>query len=292
MISIIGPGGVGGLLAGLIARSGQDVTIVARPATARLLTAQGLTIDSAQFGKFAISIPVRTAPPKGAPAIIAVKQYGLADVLNELESAGPGEVLSLLNGINHAPLIHAQFPGTPTTSGSINVVVERRDDGVIWQHSPFVIVNVPTLAADWEITRVLIDAGVEVRIEGNEDDVLWRKLRFLAPLALLTAWGNAPIDQLLDAEPELVGKILTEVAAVATAEGSAVSPEELLAGLERVPGGSMSSLALDVRRGGPTELNWIGNDLIAHAEEQGIKVPTLQRLVTEIAARLPRGENA
>ena len=49
---------------------------------------------------------------------------------------------------------------------------------------------------------------------------------------------------------------------------------------------------LEWRRGGPTELNWIGNDLIAHAEEQGIKVPTLQRLVTEIAARLPRGENA
>ena len=66
MISVIGPGGVGGLLAGLLARAGIETTVVARETTARRIAAEGLTIDSAPFGRFHVDVPAATTVPAAA----------------------------------------------------------------------------------------------------------------------------------------------------------------------------------------------------------------------------------
>lgn len=186
---------------------------------------------------------------------------------------GPGGVGGLLAGL----LAH---------SGQQVTVVARRPDHVIVHGVQFVIVHLPSHAAQWEIADALRAAGVEVHAEYSEQEVLWRKLRFLAGMALLTSWADAPLDQALARDPEVARKLTEELAALATAEGLETSPQELFAALERTPAGSMSSLSLDVRVGGPTELDAVGNDLAKRAAARGIAVPTLERLIREIADRL------
>ncbi|HHW82562.1 MAG TPA: ketopantoate reductase family protein [Actinomycetales bacterium] len=286
MISIVGPGGVGGLLAALLIRSGQEVTVVARPATAERIGQEGLRVESAQFGTFSVNPTVALVPVGGAPAIITVKQYGLADVIPDLGVAQPVEVLSLLNGVVHAPLVHTVFNQSAAANGSINVVVERREDGVIHHPVDFCIVNVASGAADFTLVRALRDAGVEVVAEGTEHEVLWKKLRFLAPMALLTSWADAPIGEALAREPDFARGLVDEVAAIATAEGLRTSTDRLLDSLAAVPAGSMSSLSLDVRRGGPTELTALGDDLIYRAGNHSIATPNLECAVNAIGARL------
>ena len=51
-IAVLGPGGVGGLLAGALQRSGEEVVVVARERTARAIVEQGLRISSVKHGDF------------------------------------------------------------------------------------------------------------------------------------------------------------------------------------------------------------------------------------------------
>jgi 2-dehydropantoate 2-reductase len=50
-IAILGPGGVGGFLAGAFERAGTPVTLVAREETAAALARDGLRIESARLGE-------------------------------------------------------------------------------------------------------------------------------------------------------------------------------------------------------------------------------------------------
>jgi 2-dehydropantoate 2-reductase len=45
-VAVLGPGGVGGLLAALLARSGAAVTCLAGPATVAVLARQGIHVES------------------------------------------------------------------------------------------------------------------------------------------------------------------------------------------------------------------------------------------------------
>ena len=46
-IAVLGPGGVGGLLAGVLERDGQGVAVVATDTTAATIAARGLRVRSA-----------------------------------------------------------------------------------------------------------------------------------------------------------------------------------------------------------------------------------------------------
>ena len=54
MVTVLGPGAVGGLLAAVLERAGNGVTVVARPSTARLIEDRGLTLHSITFGEFTV----------------------------------------------------------------------------------------------------------------------------------------------------------------------------------------------------------------------------------------------
>jgi 2-dehydropantoate 2-reductase len=51
-IAVLGPGGVGGLLAGLLDRAGTEVVVVARTSTATVIAEHGVRVDSVSFGEF------------------------------------------------------------------------------------------------------------------------------------------------------------------------------------------------------------------------------------------------
>lgn len=288
MISVVGPGGVGGLLAGLLARAGTPTTVVAREDTARRITAEGLTVDSAAHGRFHVTVPTGTEIPPGSTVLLAVKAYGLADVLPGLVAARPTEVLSLLNGVAHAELLHAALEpvGTRVACGAIQVETARLDDGTIAHRSPFCLVTAPAGTEQWDVLHSLTAAGVGVRSGGAESAVLWNKLRFLAPLALLTALTDKPLGEALRHDPALTAGVLDDVAALATAAGLPTTAGLLRDQLHGFDPTMQSSLQLDVRRGGPAELDALGTHLLELAELHRLETPALARVVGRIGARL------
>lgn len=281
VLSIVGPGGVGGVLAAVAQRAGEDVEVVATPQTARVLNERGLHLKSRQFGEFHTDIVARTEPSANSLIIVAVKSYSIPEIADVVRDSKPKEVLALCNGLAHAEAIHAL--GAPrATSGSIRIVSERIESGRYLHHSQFTIIGMAEAARDWGITAILDRIGIATNIGGTERQVLWNKLRFLAPMALLTASKATTLGPAREGSEDL----LAEIAAIATAEGVETTPGDIADNLARIDGNFDSSLGRDVTAGNRTELDALGTDLIRIARTHGIATPALEEAVATIERRL------
>ena len=98
---IVGAGALGGFYGGLLARSGEEVTFLARGETLARLREHGLSVDSKQFGSF--KLPVSTAESANevsAPDLIffSVKAYDLDEAArHELANEHDAALLALAN---------------------------------------------------------------------------------------------------------------------------------------------------------------------------------------------------
>src|SRR4051794_21441751 len=121
-IAVLGPGGVGGLLAGLLARRGADVVCLAGAATTEVLARQGIRVESRQFGTF--SVPIRAAERLDEPVdacLVTVKATQLDDALDRLpaDGVGSGLLVPLLNGVEHLELLQRRYPAATVVPATI-----------------------------------------------------------------------------------------------------------------------------------------------------------------------------
>ncbi len=292
-IAVLGPGGVGGLLAGVLADSGQDVTVVAHEATAQAIAQRGLRIDSVKFGKL-------TAHPRAVSRLeepvevllVATKAGGLSDALQRIAVA-PAMVVPLLNGLDHMFLLRERFAPETVIAGSIRVEADRPEPGVVVHTSPFLLVSMagahaamqPRIA---ELADVLTAAEIPVKVGDSEPEVLWSKLVRLNALACTTSAYDKLLGDIRSTpalRADLVGCI-EEACAAANAEGAlSVSPEKAVQELERAHETLGSSMQRDIAAGRTPELDAIPGSVMRAAARHGLACPTIQRLSGMIAAR-------
>jgi len=285
VIAVVGAGAVGGLLAALLDRAGVDVVAVARPDTARAISAEGLTIHSRHFGDGIARITAVTEIPDGARVIIATKAIALPAVTGSLARARPTEVVSLLNGIEHLAILQDTAPGALVAGASVAVESTRLSPTVIEHRSPFLRLTVPGHAAESGITAAWRHAGLDVTVGGTDQEVLWAKLRFLAPMALLTSYWRLPIGAALERDTALTTALLLEVARIASLDGVPTDAGQLAGALSALPPSMRSSLQNDLEAGHSSELDAIGGALVRRGRTLGTDTSAVERLVAEITAR-------
>jgi len=288
-IAVLGPGGVGGFLAGALERAGTPVTLLAREETAAVLARSGLRVRSVLLGDEWIARP-SVAPVAEEPLdvlVVATKAVGLEEALDRVR--GPvGLVVPLLNGLDHLELLRARFPNV--VAATIRITADRTAPGVIEQTSPLVRVDLagdgpPGAAA---FAAVLEGAGIPVRVGGTEAQVMWSKLVRLSALACTTAAADLPLGPIRDdpAWSARLDRALAEGAAVAAAAGASVDPVATRGELDAMPAGSTSSLQRDVRAGRPTELDAIPGAVLRAGTRHGVPTPETAWLRDAVAARV------
>jgi 2-dehydropantoate 2-reductase len=291
-IAVLGPGGVGGLIAGLLERAGTPVIVVAREATADLIAACGLRVDSVNFGEF-VAHPravARLEEPVDV-LIVAPKASGLESALERVV-VQPGLVLPLLNGLDHIPVLRRRFGDDAVLAGTIRVEADRPEPGVVVHTSPFLLVEMASHDPGvWEgmeaLAQLLKDAGVSARVQESEAQVMWSKLVRLNALACTTSAFDKLLGEIRstpDLRSALVGAI-EEGCAVGRAEGARVDPAVALGELEKAHATLGSSMQRDIAAGRPPELDAIPGSVLRAAARHDLPCPTIERLVALIAAR-------
>jgi 2-dehydropantoate 2-reductase len=298
-VAILGPGGVGGLLAGALDRAGSEVIVVAQEATAAVIAEQGVRVQSVIFGDF-VAHPRAVAlleQPVDA-LIVATKAAGLEPALERIATASsperaPTVVLPLLNGLDHIAVLRKRFAPASVLAGSIRVEADRPAPGVVVHTSPFLVVD---MASDHEAARpamhaladALAQAQVPVRVLDSEAQVMWSKLVRLNALACTTSAYDVLLGEIRSTpslRADLVGAI-EEACAVGQAEGASdVDPQLAIAELELAHDTLGSSMQRDIAAGREPELDAIPGSVLRAAARHGIPCPTIERLVTMIAAR-------
>jgi 2-dehydropantoate 2-reductase len=286
-IAVLGPGGVGGLIATLLAHAGHDVTCLARPQTAAHIAEHGLHLTSDRYGE--ITARPRAAERLDGPVdamVVATKATHLDDALERVPAdvLGGAVVLPLLNGVEHMALLRERYPDAHVVAGAIRVVAHRSAPGEIRHEGRFADVQLAPGAEP--LADALGDAGLGVTVRPDEAGLLWDKLCFLAPVALLTTDTAAPLGTVREQRGEDLRAVIEEVAAVARAEGADADAAKTWRFTQDVPAAMTSSMQRDAAAGLPTELEAIGGAVIRAADRHGVDVPVTRRIVEALRGRL------
>ena len=289
---MLGPGGVGGLVAGALDRVGTPVTVVARAATAETISERGLSVSSVLLGNFLVHPPATAQLEQPVDVlIVATKAAGLREALERIEVA-PKLVLPLLNGLDHVAVLRERFVPETVVAGTIRVEADRPEPGVVVHTSKFLRVDMASSylsarAAMEHLASTLSGAGIPARVGDGEAQVMWSKLVRLNALACTTSAYDKLLGEIRstpELRADLVGAI-EEGCAVAQAEGAAIPSGDPLGELTAAHDSLGSSMQRDIAAGRPPELDAIAGSVLRAAARHGIGCPTIERLVGMIAVR-------
>ena len=291
-VAILGPGGVGGFLAGALARAGGDVTLVAREETAAALAHDGLRIRSVRIGDFAASPAAASSLDGPVDALfVATKAVGLEQALERVAGLEPRIVLPLLNGLDHLAVLRSHY-GSRAVAGSIRIESTRTRTGEIDQTSPFLRIDMasadPAMAGPLaELAALLEAAEVPARVMGSEAQAMWEKLVRLNAIACATSAWDLPLGAIRD-DPERRAALeacVREGAAVAAAEGASVEPADTVAELDDAHAELRTSMQRDIAAGRAPEIDAIPGSVLRAAARHGLRCPTIERLAGLAAER-------
>jgi len=289
--AILGVGGVGGLMAGSLARNGETVTLVLRSQSLERYPAE-LKLES-RFGDFSFPAERVAVVPPVDVLWIAVKATSLGESLAAIDSKKPPRaIVPLLNGVDHVAKLRALYGAERVIPATIAVESERVVPGHIVHRSPFVRLNVSSKG------KVLLGSvmdglgklGFTCQFVDEEATLLWGKLVFLAPVALATTASEKTTSEVAH-DPEwqkrLFGSV-REAIAVARAEGAKVDADKVIAFINSLPQGMRSSMQKDVEQGKTPELDAIGGPILRGAEKHGLDAPITRELVDVVKEKSPR----
>ena len=291
-VAVLGPGGVGGLLAALLAHAGDSVVVLAGDETSRAIAQGGLRLESQRFGDFEVS--VRTAEHLSDPVdacFVTVKATQLRQAVERIPTNALGRalVVPFLNGIDHVEFLRAIYPPSSVVAATIRVEAARVRPGFIRQTSPFAAVDIAPSKDNRDrvetIAAHLTAAGLTVRVRDDELAMLWDKFALLAPMALLTTHEKANVGVIRTTQRADAIAMIGEFAAVAGADGVTIDPAAGLQQLDSMPESMESSMQRDQASGRPLELDALGGALLRRADKAGIAVPVTRRLVAELESR-------
>jgi 2-dehydropantoate 2-reductase len=292
-VAVLGPGGVGGLLAALLAGRGDQVTCLAPPATAAHLAEHGLELRSPALGDVRVAVAAGTRLEQAVDAVLVTVKAAQLEAAVEavpLEVLGGGLVVPFLNGIDHVAWLRRRYPPDQVAAGTIRVEATRVGPGVIEHASPFAVIELaaadPSRREQLEALGARLAAtGLDVTVRDDEAGVLWSKLAVLAPIALVTTWTAAPYGEARAAHWDKVVAVAREIVRAARADGVDLDEAATVALLERVPDTMRSSMQKDAAAGRPIELDAIGGAVLRAAERAGTDAPVTARLVADLRAR-------
>lgn len=281
-LAILGAGAVGGMLGVMLADAGHDVTLLASDTTSTAINTTGLTLRSGRYG-------TRTAPVVARPwlttpvdlLVVAVKAPDLLAALTRVPAAltAGTTVAPLLNGIDHVALLRASFPQARVVPMTVGVEATRMAPGVIEHLSSFA--EYAAVAAATETVKLFAAAGLDTDASApDETTLLWRKLSFLAPLALLTTRAMAPVGPAREERPDLVEGLVAESVGAAAAAGATVDATAVLDRLRGLPPTMKSSMLKDAEAGATLELDAIAGPILRAGP-----APVTRGVVGEISAR-------
>jgi 2-dehydropantoate 2-reductase len=293
-VAVLGPGGVGGLVAGALDHAGSaDAIVVARAETARVISTQGLRVNSVSLGEF-VARPravERLEEPVDA-LVVATKASGLGPALERI-AVEPPLVVPLLNGLDHIAVLRARFSPGSVLAGSIRVEADRPAPGVVVHTSPFLEVQMassnPRAGAGMQkLAQALSDAGIPARVLESEPQIMWSKLVRLNALACTTSAYDKLLGEIRSTpalRADLEGAI-EEACAVGRAEGASdVDPATAIGELDRAHATLGSSMQRDIAAGRAPELDAIPGSVLRAAARHQLRCPTIERLVAMIAER-------
>jgi 2-dehydropantoate 2-reductase len=287
-IAIMGSGGVGAYVGARLQAAGEDVTFIARGAHLKAMQQDGLRIEAPADALHLPQVQATDKPADVAPVdvvVFAVKLWDTESAARQMRPmVGPQtRVVTLQNGIDSVALITRALEGAGQVRGGViylSAVIDR--PGVIRTPGGFRRIVVDAAKGDKVIADFVAacnrSTALEAAANDDIDTVIWEKFAALASFAGATALLRANMGEIMG-HPEtriFQKQLMEEVVAVSRAVGKplrAEVPDEIMAKVAAMPPSFRASMAEDLERGKPLELQWLSGRVHGLGQQYGVPTP-------------------
>jgi 2-dehydropantoate 2-reductase len=302
-VAIVGAGAIGGLLGAHLARSGEDVILIARGAQLAALTSHGLTVRGGATEEFSVH-PRATddlaAVAEADTVFITLKAHSIPTAASRIGKAlrPDASVVGAMNGIPwwYFPDRHLESvdPGGVIAR---SIPLEQVVGCVVYPAASIVEAGVilheegdrfslgePDGSKSGRVERLsamLTAAGFKAPVQTRLRNEIWLKVAGNATLNPVSVVTRATLGEMFATERSrgLIRALMEEVASVARSLGVElpVSIEKRMAGAAAV-GAHKTSMLQDLEAHKPLELDALLGAVIEIAGWNDVEVPSLRAL--------------
>lgn len=306
-IGILGAGAVGCAYGHLLRRGGHDVILVDSWAEhVEQIRRHGLIVEGADETSAG---PIEASTDPSALAEIAAVLVLVKAFSNEAAGAalaralGPAAIaVTLQNGIGNDAVLARSLGPARVVQGSTTVAAQMQAPGRVsvaqatLEGRSLTALGRPSdadhAAGCERLARALEQASLPTVVLDDVRAVVWRKLAMAAAIGPLCAILDCTVADVLDRPPvvDLLRRTFAEIVRVATAEGVALDAGQLWSDAVetyRLIGPHPPSLAVDVARGRPSEIEAQLGEVVRRGHSAGIPTPASDVLATMIRAKAP-----
>ena len=304
-IAIFGAGGAGGYFGARLARSGEDVTFIARGKHLEAIREHGLRVDSI-IGDFVVAPVQATDDPARVGAVdmvlLGVKAMQVTTVLPALRPLVGSEttIVPLQNGVEAAGQIAEEFGARHVVGGLAKIISFKVGAGHI-RHAgadPYIAIGEldkqPRERTE-RLRQVFERSGITAEVPSDIEAALWQKFLFVVSWGGVGAITDAPIG-VLRSVPETRGMLelsMSEVLSVAQAKRIAVTDDivqQTMAFVDTLPQSGTTSLHRDVVDGKPSELDYWNGAVVRLGQEVGVATPLNRFIYNSLLPRELRAQ--
>lgn len=306
-VAVIGAGAIGSSLGALLARSGQDVTMIGRPDQVAAIRLGGLQVEG-PGGAFTVPVRAETMlEVRPDLALLAVKTQDVAAAIRAhrgfLEDV---PVVTMQNGVRSDGLVAELLPPEKLLSTVVQVTATYLSPGRVTLVDPGrLVLGRPRGPRDALVDQVaaVLRPAVPVTISDNLEGAHWLKLIMNLNNAL-PALTNLSLREVTEDSflRHLAIRLMREGMAVAETQGVELEslggvPVGTVRLLTRLPAPFASllfasragnlgdgwpilgSTLQSLRRGRPTEIDYLNGEIARRGRELGVRTPANDKVV-------------
>jgi len=295
-IAVLGAGAVGCYFGGMLARAGAPVMLIGHPPHIEAIVRNGLFLDGLHFQeRIAVSASTQASAAADAQMVLfCVKTLDTEEAAKTLAPhLAPGAALiSLQNGVDNVERIRSSAQ-IDAFAAVVYVAAAMVAPGRV-KHSgrgDLILGDLPGRAGargdrQGQVERMasLFErAGVPCRVSANVEGELWLKMIINCAYNAISALARAQYRRLGGNHwtRALMVKATEEAVAVARASGVRLPEVAMIDAMLKISesmANATSSMAQDLARGKPTEIDSLNGFLVRRGVEVGVATPVNQTL--------------
>ena len=286
-IAIMGAGSIGGYFGGMLARAGNEVTLIARGDNLRAIVSNGLRVVR-DDEEFVVRCPATDDPAQAGIqdlALLTVKTYHNAQAIPAMAPMVGSDttVLCLQNGIDSYVAASDALGPARVMPGAAYIEAGHPEPGVVTQTGS--VVRIVFGEADGgasdrgrRILETLEGAGIPAELSTDIQRTLWSKFLFIATMAGVTSLSRRTMAELMP-QPEWRGVIegcMREIEAVGRTSGVNLPTDIVASTLDYILGEldqMHASMHADVMAGRPLELEALNGAVVRAGKSVNVPTP-------------------
>ena len=303
-IAVIGIGGVGGYVAGMLAKAYPHVTMVARGARGESIRENGLVLHSDYKGEI-VAKPERVVPVREMGQqdyiFICVKNYSLEDVCENIRDMVTDDtvIIPVMNGVDPGEKIRSLIGRGTVVDSLIYTVAFANADFSISRQDTFTWLCIGIKNADQgqqekvtQVAEILKGADIDYKDDGDIEVEIWRKYILNCAFNVMTAFYDNTIGELRrdPVKAQQYETLVWEAASVGRAKGVALTDEHIQEVIHKFrhvhADNATSSLQRDFQIcKKQTELETFSGYIVQEAKRLGVSIPLSEEMYQGLKAK-------